>query len=84
MTAQVRGLPMTAAQKLLVHFRRLPPEQQERVLQLAESLARQHPSGTDGPSLLGLCADLGPAPSTEDIRRVREEVWRNFPREDLP
>lgn len=34
-------------------------------------------------SLLGLCADLGPAPSAEDIDEVRREVWKNFPREDI-
>lgn len=32
-------------------------------------------------SLLGICKDLGPAPSAETIDEVRREVWRNFPRE---
>jgi hypothetical protein len=35
------------------------------------------------PSLYGLCADLGPAPSAEDIQEVRDEMWKNFPREDI-
>ena len=34
-------------------------------------------------SLLGLCADLGPAPSAEDIDHVRQEMWGDFPREDI-
>jgi hypothetical protein len=34
-------------------------------------------------SLYGLCADLGPAPSAEDIDRARQEEWANFPREDV-
>jgi hypothetical protein len=34
-------------------------------------------------SLRGLCADLGPAPSAEDIHEARCEAWANFPREDL-
>ena len=34
-------------------------------------------------SLLGLCADLGPAPSAEDIVEVRREMWADFPREDI-
>lgn len=34
-------------------------------------------------SLYGLCADLGPAPSAEDIDEVRREVWANFPRDDI-
>ena len=33
-------------------------------------------------TLYGLCADLGTAPSEEDIAEVRREVWSNFPRED--
>jgi hypothetical protein len=34
-------------------------------------------------SLLGLCADLGPAPSAEEIDQARREEWANFPREDI-
>jgi hypothetical protein len=34
-------------------------------------------------SLHGALADLGPAPSEEDIAEVRREVWRNFPRDDI-
>ncbi|HNS01362.1 MAG TPA: hypothetical protein PKM78_03140 [Anaerolineae bacterium] len=32
-------------------------------------------------SLLGICADLGPAPSAETIDEARREMWANFPRE---
>ncbi len=32
-------------------------------------------------SLLGICADLGPAPSAETVDEARREMWRNFPRE---
>lgn len=34
-------------------------------------------------SLWGLWADLGPAPSAEEIDEVRREEWANFPREDI-
>ncbi len=34
-------------------------------------------------SLWGLCADLGPAPSAEDIDQARREEWDSFPREDI-
>ncbi len=34
-------------------------------------------------SLWGLCADLGKAPSTEEIDESRSEEWINFPREDI-
>lgn len=35
------------------------------------------------PFYFGMWADLGPAPSAEDIDEVRREVWKNFPREDI-
>ena len=34
-------------------------------------------------SLYGLCADLGSAPSEEDIAEMRHEAWANFGREDM-
>jgi len=34
-------------------------------------------------SLYGICADLGPAPSAEEIDESRREMWGNFPREDI-
>ena len=32
--------------------------------------------------LFGLCADLGPAPSADDIDEARREMWASFPRDD--
>jgi hypothetical protein len=34
-------------------------------------------------SLLGICKDLGQAPSVEDIDEMRKEAWKNFPSEDI-
>lgn len=34
-------------------------------------------------SLLGIAADLGTAPSAEDIDETRREMLANFPREDI-
>jgi hypothetical protein len=34
-------------------------------------------------SLWGLCADLGVAPSNDDIAEVRQAEWANFPRDDV-
>jgi hypothetical protein len=42
----------------------------ERELATAQSAPRK--------SLWGLCADLGPAPSAEDIDQARQEEWANF------
>ncbi len=38
-------------------------------------------SKTPKRSLLGICADLGPAPSADTIDEARREMWANFPRE---
>lgn len=34
-------------------------------------------------SFRGILADLGPAPSAEEIDEARREAWRNFPRDDI-
>ena len=34
-------------------------------------------------SLYGALADLGPAPSAEDIEQTRREMFQNFPRSDI-
>ncbi len=39
-------------------------------------------SPTPKRSLYGLCADLGSAPSAEEIDEVRQEMWANFGDED--
>jgi hypothetical protein len=40
-------------------------------------------SSTPRQSLWGLCADLGKAPSADEIDQVRREEWASFPREDF-
>ena len=34
-------------------------------------------------SSYGALADLGAAPSAEEIDEVRREMWKNFPRDDI-
>jgi len=51
------------------------------VVTLETDLKKQDKRPLD--TLHGLCADLGSAPSAEEIDEVRREVWRNFPREDI-
>jgi hypothetical protein len=53
---------------------RIAPEI-ERELMVIKSTPRK--------SLWGLCADLGKAPSAEDIDQVRREEWVNFPQNDF-
>ena len=42
------------------------------------------PAGVGASSgFIGLCADLGGAPSAEDIDEARREMWPTFPRDDV-
>ena len=68
---------------LLETVRALPPPKQQEVLDSAEFL-KQRSAGARRPrSLDGLLADLGPAPTEEEIAEARREMWGNFPREHL-
>ena len=73
-------------QEVLKLAKQLTPIDKVRLIQqltpdLEQELARQKPQPTK--SLWGLCADLGTAPSTEEIALTRREEWNNFPREDI-
>lgn len=64
-----------------------PNEQAQLIARLAadmkNSLEDQERTPSPRRSLRGLLADLGPAPSAEDIDEARREMWSNFPREDF-
>jgi hypothetical protein len=53
---------------------RIMPEIEQEIV-MAQATPRK--------SLWGLCADLGNAPTAEEIGQAREEMWGNFPREDI-
>ncbi len=61
------------------------PDKVRLIERLAPDIERE--LVTDKPasfkSLWGLCADLGAAPSAEEINKARREEWANFPREDI-
>ena len=66
--------------------RQLPPLEKIRLIErmvpeIERDMLDQRPPRRK--SLLGLCADLGPAPSAEDINEIRHEMWADFPREDI-
>jgi len=66
--------------------RQLPPLEKIRLIeQMAPEIERdmlsQRPFKRK--SLLGLCADLGPAPTAEEIDEIRREMWADFPRDDI-
>jgi hypothetical protein len=66
--------------------RQLPPLEKIRlieqvVLEIERDVRRQQ--SPKRRSLLGLCADLGPAPSAAEIDEVRREMWTDLPRDDV-
>ncbi|MFQ5812303.1 MAG: hypothetical protein ACE5I2_03805 [Anaerolineae bacterium] len=66
--------------------RQLPPVEKIRLIERLVPEIERDMLGQRPPrrkSLLGLCADLGPAPSAEDIVEIRHEMWADFPREDI-
>lgn len=67
--------------------RRLPPRDKlrlvERVLPDLDGALAADSGRIRRRSLLGLCADLGQAPSGEDIDALRQEMWQGFPREGI-
>ncbi len=66
--------------------RRLSPQDKLRLIErIAREMARESLPLRPSPrrSLWGLCADLGSAPSAEEIDRARQEEWANFPRGDI-
>ncbi len=66
--------------------RQLPPVEKIRLIERMAPEIERDMLGQRPPrrkSLLGLCADLGSAPSVEDIDEIRHEMWADFPREDI-
>jgi len=66
--------------------RQLPPVEKIRLIERLVPEIERDMLGQRPPrrkSLLGLCADLGPAPSAEDIVEIRREMWADFLREDI-
>jgi hypothetical protein len=64
-----------------------PRDQARLVARLAPAIERALEQPPTAPSartpVRGRFADLGPAPSAEEIDEVRREAWANFPREDV-
>jgi hypothetical protein len=56
----------------------LPQDKRAEFLRWAEYLKAGSPGGPPFPSLRGICADLGPAPSEGDIAEARREMWGEY------
>ena len=73
-------------QEVLILAKQLSPVDKVRLIQeLAPDIEKELVSNQITPtkSLWGLCADLGNAPSAEEIDEARRGEWANFPREDI-
>ena len=74
---------MSLEEAILEAVRALPAEKQQEVLDHAAKLREE--ARTKGPfkSVRGLWADLGISLSSEEIEENQQDIWRNFPREDI-
>lgn len=69
------------AQALWEKLRSLPPEEQQAVLDYAESLQQKNAPPRPQLSFIGMFADQGVHITEEEIAEARREMWGNFPRE---
>ncbi|MGI0482153.1 DUF2281 domain-containing protein [Geminocystis sp. CENA526] len=74
---------MTLEQLLISKFQTLPLHRKQELLDFAEFLAGKSDYQTPLKSIRGICDDLKFDLTEEDILEVRQEMWANFPREDL-
>ena len=74
---------MTMEHSLLEIVRSLPPDKQQELLEYAESLKVEEQSKKPLKSIKGLWADLGISLSAEEIDELRQDMWKNFPRDDF-
>lgn len=70
---------------VLEMLRKLPPRERLKVISQALPEIEQSLSEKPHPklSLRGLWKDLGPAPTAKEIDEARDEMWKDFPREDM-
>jgi hypothetical protein len=74
---------MSQAELLLDRWRTLPPEQQKALMAVAAELVAHPPALIPKRNLKGLWADHNINLDEQDLRELRQEMWQNFPREDL-
>jgi EAL domain-containing protein (putative c-di-GMP-specific phosphodiesterase class I) len=74
---------MNLEQAVLDKLRALPPDKQQEILDFAEFLQQKNRPKKPLKSVQGLCADLKVDITEEDIAQARQEMWGNFPRQDI-
>ncbi len=76
---------MSVLENIVETVKQLPFEQQKELLHYAEFLNSKKKANNKLPpkSLYGLWANRGIDITEEDIDEIRQEMWGNFPREDI-
>jgi hypothetical protein len=76
---------MNTTELVMQKVRQLSPQQQQEVLDFIEFLFQKHQRLEKVPSLspFGLWADLKIDLTETDVIQARQEMWSNFPREDI-
>lgn len=72
---------MSVEEAILEKVRVLPPEKKAEVLQYASGLAGEVRKPFRSPE--GILADLAFTLTEEDLAEARQEMWANFPRDDI-
>jgi hypothetical protein len=72
---------MTSEEVLLEKFKVLPTNRKQELLDFAEFLEQKETVKLPRRSLYGILSDLDVNITEEEIREVRKEAWKNFPRE---
>ena len=81
---RILEVTVTIEDAVIERVRTLPPEKQREVLDFVDSLGGPSKKKMPRKSLEGLWAGMNPSPITDgDIAKAREEMWGNFPREDI-
>ena len=74
---------MTLEQLLWNKLKELPIDKQQELLDFADFFSQQSIIQATLTSIRGLCDDLKVDITEEEIQQLRQEMWSNFPREEL-
>lgn len=74
---------MTTWELIAEKAKELPPETQQEVLDFLEFLRGRQRQKRPVRSLRGLWSDLGIDVTAEEIDKARQDLWDQFPRNDI-
>lgn len=74
---------MSVEQLVTEKLRLLPPEKQQEVLDFVEFLEHRLPGKPSLQAIKGLWSNLTVEITETDIAEARQEMWNNFPRNDI-